>query len=344
MKLFTTSFLRALIRFFCCTMDNLLKLVEKFSRTHLLVVGDLMLDRFIRGEVERMSPEAPVPVVRVLSESTSLGGAANVVHNVRSLGGRVTACGIVGQDDGGKRVIAALRQVGASIAGVCVDRRCRRFKKPASSPARATNKLSVWIVKAASRPARRRERSCASLFAPDWAATMASSFPITAKGSVHKELLDVVGARAAQRKIICVIDPKKENYQHYRFPTLVTPNKDEASEAAGITIDDAAIIGRRGYRLVRQWRAQAVSDHPRCRWHESVSASATRSSICPPSRAMSSKSPAREIRSWPCAPWRLAAAVVTKRQRCWPISRRDLSAMKSARWPCRTKNSRGYCR
>ena len=74
-------------------MDNLLELVEKFSRTNLLVVGDLMLDRFIRGEVERISPEAPVPVVRVLSESTSLGGAANVVHNVRSLGGRVTACG-----------------------------------------------------------------------------------------------------------------------------------------------------------------------------------------------------------------------------------------------------------
>jgi len=103
-------------------MDNLIKLVEKFSRTNLLVVGDLMLDRFIRGEVERISPEAPVPVVRVLSESTSLGGAANVVHNVRSLGGRVTACGIVGQDDGGRRVIAALRKVGASTAGVCVDR------------------------------------------------------------------------------------------------------------------------------------------------------------------------------------------------------------------------------
>ncbi|MGH7830077.1 MAG: PfkB family carbohydrate kinase, partial [Candidatus Binatia bacterium] len=62
-----------------------------------------MLDRFIFGEVERISPEAPVPVFRVTSESFRLGGAANVVHNIRALGGQVTACGVIGRDEGGKR-------------------------------------------------------------------------------------------------------------------------------------------------------------------------------------------------------------------------------------------------
>src|SRR5258706_12768151 len=98
-------------------MMQLLSLVEKFPRANLLVVGDLMIDRYIRGEVERISPEAPVPVLRVVSELTTLGGAANVIHNVRSLGGRVTACGIVGKDGAGERLISALLRTGASTAG-----------------------------------------------------------------------------------------------------------------------------------------------------------------------------------------------------------------------------------
>jgi bifunctional ADP-heptose synthase (sugar kinase/adenylyltransferase) len=71
---------------------RLAEILKNFRKIHLLVVGDLMLDRFIWGEVERLSPEAPVPVLRVCSESSRLGGAANVVHNVRSLGAQVTGC------------------------------------------------------------------------------------------------------------------------------------------------------------------------------------------------------------------------------------------------------------
>jgi len=110
-------------------MDSLLAVIEKFRDVHLLVVGDLMLDRFIWGEVERLSPEAPVPVLRVVSENSTLGGAANVIHNVRSMGGRVTACGIVGQDDAGRRIINALRKVGASTAGVMADRQFQTIQK-----------------------------------------------------------------------------------------------------------------------------------------------------------------------------------------------------------------------
>src|SRR5258706_15651846 len=110
-------------------MMQLLSVVEKFPRANLLVVGDLMIDRYIRGEVERISPEAPVPVLRVVSELATLGGAANVIHNVRSLGGRVTACGIVGKDDAGKRIISTLRKTGASTAGGCVDNQFSCYEK-----------------------------------------------------------------------------------------------------------------------------------------------------------------------------------------------------------------------
>src|ERR1044071_7866116 len=104
-------------------MDKRLELLDKFATVHLLVIGDLMLDRFIWGEVDRLSPEAPVPVLRVVSENFSLGGAANVVHNICALGGKVTTCGIVGPDEAGRRILKALQRVGASTAGVCVDRR-----------------------------------------------------------------------------------------------------------------------------------------------------------------------------------------------------------------------------
>src|SRR2546428_11473136 len=79
-------------------MKFLLDILARFRRAHLLVVGDLMLDRFIWGDVEKISPEAPVTVMRVMAESHRLGGAPNVIHNVRSLGAHVTACGTVGTE------------------------------------------------------------------------------------------------------------------------------------------------------------------------------------------------------------------------------------------------------
>src|ERR1043166_6398406 len=94
------------------------RLIRRFPTVRLLVVGDLMLDQFIWGRVEPTSPEAPVPVVHVTRESFHLGGAANVVHNIRVLGGRATACGVVGRDSAGRRVLAELKQIGAGTGGV----------------------------------------------------------------------------------------------------------------------------------------------------------------------------------------------------------------------------------
>ncbi|MSP38869.1 MAG: D-glycero-beta-D-manno-heptose-7-phosphate kinase [Deltaproteobacteria bacterium] len=238
--------------------ESLLSIVEKFSRTHLLVIGDLMLDRFIRGEVERISPEAPVPVLRVASEDSRLGGAANVIHNVRSLGGRVAACGIVGRDNAGKRIVAALHDVNASTSGVVVDANYHTIQKTRviASPhqqqiVRLDRESRQAVAPATLR--KLRERIVARL--DDFDAVVLSDY---GKGVIHNELLDAIAVRAKAKKIICVIDPKKENYQHYRFATLVTPNKSEASEASAIAIDDQASLLTAGAKLVRKWQAQAV--------------------------------------------------------------------------------------
>jgi D-beta-D-heptose 7-phosphate kinase/D-beta-D-heptose 1-phosphate adenosyltransferase len=239
-------------------MNRRLELLDNFSSIHLLVIGDLMLDRFIWGEVERLSPEAPVPVLRVLSENSSLGGAANVVQNVRALGGRVTACGIVGRDDSGTRVLQALRRAGASTAGVVSDGEFQTIQKSRiiASP---HHQQIVRLDRESRQPIHRRTlaklRDFVRSSAIRYQAIVISDY---GKGVIHEELLELVAAASSRHKIVTIIDPKKENYDCYRFPTLITPNKGEASEASGIPIHDERSLGAAGKKLVRKWRAQAV--------------------------------------------------------------------------------------
>ncbi len=239
-------------------MSHLLEILGRFKDAHLLVVGDLMLDRFVMGEVERLSPEAPVPVLRVVSEEQRLGGAANVVHNIRTLGGRVTACGIIGKDDAGKRILGALRRAGASTSGVFTDPKFHtiqksriiasphhqqivRLDRESREPIHATTlkRLREFLLD--------RVERCDGVVISDYG-----------KGAVHAELLSTLVNRVGKRKIICVVDPKKENFARYRFPTLITPNQSEAADAAGIEISDERSLFAAGTKLLRQWRAQGV--------------------------------------------------------------------------------------
>jgi rfaE bifunctional protein kinase chain/domain len=239
-------------------MDSLLAVIEKFRDVHLLVVGDLMLDRFIWGEVERLSPEAPVPVLRVVSENSTLGGAANVIHNVRSMGGRVTACGIVGQDDAGRRIINALRKVGASTAGVMADRQFQTIQKSriiATPHHQQIVRLDRETRQGLGHRTLERLRKFISANEGRFDGIVISDY---GKGAIHGELLDSVAAVVSRRKIVCVVDPKKENYDRYRLPTLITPNKNEASEASGTPIHDEASLLAAGKILLRKWRADAV--------------------------------------------------------------------------------------
>jgi ADP-heptose synthase, bifunctional sugar kinase/adenylyltransferase len=97
------------------------KIIRRFSGVRILVVGDIMLDRFIWGGVSRISPEAPVPVVVVERETFLLGGAANVVNNIHSLGGKVSLCGVIGDDEIGQKIIQRLDEMGVERSGVAVE-------------------------------------------------------------------------------------------------------------------------------------------------------------------------------------------------------------------------------
>jgi rfaE bifunctional protein kinase chain/domain len=239
-------------------MNGLLEVIDKFRGTHLLVVGDLILDQFIWGEVERISPEAPVPVLRVTSESFRLGGAANVMHNIRSLGGLVTACGIIGRDDAGDKIVNDLRRLGISTAGVVRHRQFRTIQKTRVI-ARPRHQQIVRLDRENPDSVEENAHQRICQFVLDRIASydglVLSDY---GKGVIHAKLLSLIASLLGKGHPVCVVDPKKENYSRYRLPTLVTPNRDEASEASGIAIRDEESLLAAGERLLKLWQAKAV--------------------------------------------------------------------------------------
>lgn len=217
-----------------------------------------MLDRFIWGEVERISPEAPVPVVRVTSESVRLGGAANVIHNIRSLGGTVTACGVLGQDEPGKRLLSGLKRIGSSTAGAfsnaafVTTQKSRVIARPRHQQ---LIRLDHENHREIGEAVRKRIRQFVAQQGSRYDAIVLSDY---GKGVVHAELLGLIGELVRGKGTLCVVDPKKENYERYRNITLVTPNKEEAGEASGIRICDQASLQKAGRRLLEMWQAGAV--------------------------------------------------------------------------------------
>src|SRR3989338_7572610 len=101
--------------------SHLLNIVERFSKPSVLVLGDIILDNYIWGQVERICPEAPVPVVEVTRDSSMLGGAGNVVRNLRTLGARVLLCGVLGEDGAALEIKKQLDDSDVSIEGLMAD-------------------------------------------------------------------------------------------------------------------------------------------------------------------------------------------------------------------------------
>jgi D-beta-D-heptose 7-phosphate kinase/D-beta-D-heptose 1-phosphate adenosyltransferase len=230
--------------------------LRRFPRVRVLVAGDLMLDQFVWGRVQRISPEAPVPVVQVTAESFRLGGAGNVVHNLRSLGGRAIACGTVGDDAHGRRLLEELSRIGADASGVM---RTREYGTTCKTRIIAHQQQVVRLDREESGPAdtrgaaRARGYLLANLLRAD--VVVISDY---GKGMINEGLLQALAAIRRRRPFPLIIDPKQLNFDHYRFASLVTPNRDEASRASGVEIVDEASLARAGAELLRRWEAEAV--------------------------------------------------------------------------------------
>ena len=210
--------------------------IQRFPQAGVLVVGDLILDHYIWGKVSRISPEAPVPVVHVESESLKLGGAANVYNNILALGGKADLCGVIGSDEGGRRLLQQLGTRRGGRGGVIID-----ADRPTTRKTRviAHNQQMVRFdverrteIKAGLRrrivryvESRLREVSC----------VVVSDY---AKGVVTAPLMMELVRLTTLRGIPLVVDPKVEHFSYYKGVTVVTPNHLEAMQAAGVHGDD----------------------------------------------------------------------------------------------------------
>ncbi len=206
--------------------QELLRTIARFSGRRVLVVGDLMLDQYVRGAVGRVSPEAPVVVVRVTGESHIPGGAGNVVNNLASLGAAVSVIGVIGEDEAGSRLLEHFRGRGVSVDGVSADRdrqttqKCRviaerqqvvRFDRETAGP--LTHALEARLL--------------ASLDAalPHADAVILSDY---GKGVINPRVLARAIKAARKRRIPITVDPKPEHFRLYKGVTCVTPNTSEA--------------------------------------------------------------------------------------------------------------------
>jgi len=234
---------------------RLTQLVAAFPRARVLVVGDLMLDRFIWGDVRRISPEAPVPVVQVTRESMHPGGAGNVVANLAALGAPARIVGWVGRDATGSAIRRLLEDLGADASGVLVSEAATSIEKTRII---AHHQQVVRLDRESYRPGPRIERELVRRVARELPRAQAVIVSDYGKGTIHPALLDMLAERRDQDRFLYLIDPKQPNFAHYRRATLVKPNESETSAATGIAIDGDAALERAATTLLDRWQSDAV--------------------------------------------------------------------------------------
>jgi D-beta-D-heptose 7-phosphate kinase/D-beta-D-heptose 1-phosphate adenosyltransferase len=212
------------------------QIVGNFAGRSIVVLGDLMLDEFIWGEVRRISPEAPVPVVEVKRESWHLGGAGNVVSNLLELGALACPVGIVGEDEAALMMRNRFAARGAGVANIIAD---------ASRP--TTRKTRIVAHSQQMVRADREDRSPIQSEIEDRVIAAFSDALDNAdaviisdydKGLLTPRLLQhAITTAQSQNKLVC-LDPKIKNFAHYAGVDVITPNQHEAERASGIEITD----------------------------------------------------------------------------------------------------------
>ncbi len=222
-------------------------LLAHLSHRTVLIIGDLMLDHFVIGHVDRISPEAPVPVVRFKHEEFRLGGAGNVAHNVAALGGRVEVAGLIGDDDEGGRLKRDLEALGIGTVGLvtvrdrCTTRKLRVVTTRNQQVARIDYESDTEVNGAVE--ADLVERINVQAARAD--AILLSDY---LKGTISRGVAAAAIAAAQDRRIPVLVDPKVPHVDYYRGATVITPNHHEAEAVTHMRIrtpEDAAAAARR---------------------------------------------------------------------------------------------------
>ncbi len=238
------------------TRERASQVTAGFQGKRIIVLGDLMLDEFIWGKVRRISPEAPVPVVEVDKHTQTLGGAGNVAANLVSLGAAAIPVGVIGDDSNADKVCAAFNALGVNSGCLAVD-----GSRPTTLKTRivAHNQQVVRADHESRAPVSAEvEARVLKYFLKELESADAVVVSDYGKGLLTASLLVSALAAAKMRRLPVCLDPKSRNFQSYQPVSVITPNNQEAADAAGVTIDGEAAVIEAGQKIMESVDCQAV--------------------------------------------------------------------------------------
>ena len=222
--------------------------VSKFKDCRVLVIGDLMIDEYLWGDVDRISPEAPVQVVAVKKEESTLGGSGNVVNNLAALGAKVFAAGVIGTGRNGNMLLKRLGYLGVDAGGVVQE-----HGRPTTRKTRilAAHQHVLRIDRETRKEISGKTLEKISGFIrkkiPEADVVIVSDY---GKGLITKSLMARVVESAKKHGKITIADPKGLDYSKYSGVTLITPNRKEAALAAGVEITNNSSLMEAGAKII----------------------------------------------------------------------------------------------
>jgi D-beta-D-heptose 7-phosphate kinase/D-beta-D-heptose 1-phosphate adenosyltransferase len=238
------------------TRSNHNKILDKFHKKRILVVGDPMLDQYIRGEVSRISPEAPVPVVKVAEETCTLGGAGNVANNLSAIGVETSIAGVVGNDNFGEIVKKELEIKGISTEGLLrTDRQTTvktriiaRHQQVTRVDREADSPLAAECTHGLLRYIRGIAREMDAMIISDYG-----------KGVITPAVIKELTELSARYNIPLTVDPKVEHFRKYKGVTCITPNTNEMMASMHVAhLETEEDLKRLGRRILNTLRCQSL--------------------------------------------------------------------------------------
>ncbi len=239
-------------------MDKILKsgedLLNSLTGKKVLVVGDLIIDEYIWGDVSRMSPEAPVPIVDVRHETLRPGGAANVANNISSLKGKVELCGLVGDDQMGRWMVKDLKGRGIGTRGIALTQdRTTTVKTRVIAHSQQVVRVDREVTGPLTKEDEATILSSVQSFLSDSGALIISDY---AKGVITPTLVREIIRSARDAGVPVAVDPKVKNFATYRGVTVLTPNLLEAAAGSNMVISSMEVLMEAGWKIMAKLDCQ----------------------------------------------------------------------------------------
>lgn len=229
--------------------SQLQAVLERLARPRVLVIGDLILDRYVSGDVERISPEAPIPVLNAKNTQEKLGGSGNVAANLRAMEAEVEIVGVVGNDSHGRRVVGMMQDQGVVTEGVVFD-----ATRPTTEKTRMVSGVQQ-VLRVDWETSRPIDDEMARRIVTELPARIARAGAVIlsdyGKGLLTRLVLAGAIEIARSQGVPVLVDPKGSDYARYKGATLITPNRKEAEEALGRRLPDIKDVQRGAQDLMR---------------------------------------------------------------------------------------------